>query len=706
MERKWAVLLLAAALWIADGHLARAHDPDSPDEPTSEPVETLTVTGRRTLTATSTLTIPASNFELRPLESGGQLLEAVPNLVTAQHTGGGKAEQYFIRGFDADHGTDLSVRFDDVPINLRSHAHGQGFLDLHFVTPETIEQLNAYKGPYFARYGDFATAAAVEFVPFDALDQSFVRFEGGSFDTFRAVGAVSTGGGALETSGPAQGFLSFEAYHTDGPFQNQENLWRYSTLARGHVDLASDLTLSGHLLGYYGSWNASGLVPQDLVTDGSLDRFGSLDPTEGGHSARVQGKAQVDWWPTEDGHLVANAYVAWYDLELFSNFTYFLVNNNVFGDGIVQRDEGRLYGGGRVEYEQLFSHPWDPRLIGGVEWRHDHTQVLLGTQTRRQPTGCREDTVVSPQPCNDDQISETSIEPYAGLQLEPLPWTTIDLGLRFAWFRVDGRNQNTGLDYGANDDSIWLPKANVVLRPFGEQGPLTSDIRPIRELALFGNFGIGYHSNDARVVFEDPSAEFLIEATGAEAGLRTWLTDWLEVALDYWWLELDQELVFGGDCGCTEISGPSRREGVELVVTSWPREWLYVRGDVAYTSARLLDIDRPVPQSPRFIARAAMGLRFDRFAAELGVRHLGDRYASEDFFHPRLSGYTVVDLAGRYTWRFLEIGLAIENLTDTDWASSEFYYESRPIQLGQVDEDFHFSPGNPINVRAWVTASF
>ncbi|MCH2169955.1 TonB-dependent receptor plug domain-containing protein [Myxococcota bacterium] len=679
-----------------------------PEDTESKPVETLTVTGRRDLTATSTLTVAASDFELRPLESGGQLLEVVPNLVTAQHTGGGKAEQYFIRGFDADHGTDLAVYFDGVPINLRSHAHGQGFLDLHFVTPETIERLDAYKGPYFARYGDFATAAAVEFVPYESLEESFVKFEGGSFGTFRAVGAIASDSDAFEASGPAQGFLAFEAYHTDGPFENDEDLWRYSFLAKGHVDLDNELTLSGHLLGYYGRWNASGLIPQALVNSGALGRFGSLDPTEGGHSARVQGKLQLDWWPTTEGHLMANVYVAWYDLELFSNFTYFLVNPNPLGDGIVQRDEGRVYTGGRVEYEHRLHDFFQSRVRGGVEWRHDHANILLGTQTRRNATGCQlqAEMISSPLPCNHDQVGETSVEPYADFELMPLPWATLDVGLRVAWFHLAGTDLNNGRPRPAGDESLWLPKANVVLEPFSDAGPFPVQMRSLRELELFGNFGLGYHSNDARVVFGDPSASALARATGAEVGLRTWLTDWLELAVDYWWLELDQELVFVGDAGTTEIAGPSKRDGIEMVLTSWPTDWFYVRGDVAYTTARLTDVDRPVPQAPRFVARMATGIRHEGFAAELSLRHLGDRYAREDFSQPRLSSYTVLDLAGRYRWRFLEFGLAIENLMDTDWRSSEFYYESRPTQGGSASEDFHFSPGNPLNVRAWVTTYF
>jgi len=691
-----AALVPVAIVALADG---RASPPD-------DDIEEFRVEGHRSVTATSSMTVPAASFELMPLESGGQMLEAVPNLVTAQHTGGGKAEQYYIRGFDADHGTDLAVFFDGVPINLRSHAHGQGFLDLHFVTKETIDALRAHKGPYFARFGDFATAAAVEYRPFDRFDESMVKFEGGSFDTFRAVGIASPGTGAFADDGPAQGFLSFEAYHTDGPFLNDEDLWRYSALARGSLDLTPDVALSGHLLGYHGTWNASGLVPQELVYDGTLSRFGSLDPTEGGESTRVQGKLQVDWTPSSNERLSANAYVVYYDLELFSNFTYFLVNDDPFGDGIVQRDDDRIYAGGRVEYTRLFEAFADPELRLGLEGRYDHIDLTLATQTRRTPTGCQREGIGDPVPCASDEIDQFSLEPYVDLSLVPLDWVRLDLGLRFAWFHFDGWDRLTGLPAPVSNDTLWLPKANLALSPFSPEGLWPSPVTALEELELFANFGIGYHSNDARAVFVDPAAITLPQALGGEVGLRTRPVDRVEIAIDYWWLALEDEFVFVGDEGTTESAGRTERQGVELVATLDVFDWLYVRGDVAYTSARITATNRPVPQAPRFIARASTGLRWRGFAGEFGVRHLGDRYASEDFYEPALSGYTVLDLGVRYVWRFLEVGLAVENLADTAWRSSEFDYDSRPIQGGASMEDFHFTPGNPRNVRGWVTARF
>jgi outer membrane receptor protein involved in Fe transport len=700
--------MVVASTLLLTAAAARADDPVTPATGTATAPATtfeFTVTERKPVTASSTLTVPAEDFALRPLESGGQMLEAVPGAMTAQHTGGGKAEQYFIRGFDADHGTDLAVYFDGVPINLRSHAHGQGFLDLHFVTKETIERLDAHKGPYFARYGDFATAAAIDYVPFDSLERSELKFEAGEWDTWRWVGVASPRFGAFGGDDPsASGLASFEAYHTDGPFRSDEDLWRFSGLARGRVELAPGLALSGHLLGYHADWNASGLIPERLVDAGELDRFGSLDSSEGGDSTRAQGKLQLDWAISERRHLMAQAYVAYYELDLFSNFTYEL-NDPARGDGIVQRDD-RVYTGGRVEYAQAFQLGIPGLLRGGAEWRYDDAHVRLGTQTERDFTG----------PTSDDDVRELSLGPYLETELLLLPWVRFVGGVRFEHFRWDVHDRLPSDRDVDDDDSLWLPKANLVLAPFGPSGPFASEIGALRELELFGNFGMGFHSNDVRASSDDP--EILARATGAEVGLRTRPFRGFEVALDAFWLELEDELVFVGDEGTTESGGQTRRWGVELVAHADLAEWLYLRGDVGYTSARTTDGNEPVPQAPRLIAKSAVGVRYAGFSAELSVRHLGDRYASEDSDDPRLTDYSVLDLGVRYRHERFEVGLAVENLTDTHWRSSEFFYEScAPSEVGVLAAcpvagggegvgDRHFTPGNDRNVRGWVSVRF
>jgi len=665
----------------------------------------VTVRERKPVTASSTLTVPPADFALRPLESGGQMLEAVPGLITAQHTGGGKAEQYFVRGFDADHGTDLAVYFDGVPVNLRSHAHGQGFLDLHFVTPETIRRIDAAKGPYFAEYGDFATAAAVEYVPFGSLPESLVKFEGGEFDTQRYVGVLSPRTGAFAPDGPADALVSFEAYHTDGPYRDDEDLWRFSAFGKAGVDLSPDLRLSGHLLGYYGDWNASGLLPERAVEVGLVDRFGSLDPSEGGTTTRAQGKLQLDWDPSPRTHVTANAYLAWYALDLYSNFTFALDPANApFGDGIVQQDR-RLYTGGRIEARHALDVAIPTVLRGGVETRYDDARVKLGRQTLRTTRFLTD----------DDDVRELSVAPYAELEALPLSWVRFVGGLRFEHFDFDVENRLGEDAEGDTTESVWLPKANLIVSPFAAGAPLDCDWRALRTLELFANFGQGFHSNDARAAVADVSETALPLATGAEAGLRTAPFERTELAVSAFWLELESELTFVGDEGTTEAGPRSVRRGLEVVGSTWLTDWLYARGSLSYTEARIPSLDdQPVVQAPRFIAGGAVGVLWEGFAAELGMRALGDRYASEDFNNPKLEGYAVFDLGVRYRRGPFEVGLAVENLTNTSWRSSEFFFPSCVPGVegpgcgpdGEGVPDFHFTPGNPRNVRGWVTLYF
>ncbi len=692
MSGRYGVVLVVVGLLAAP---VAAHEDGGP-------VDEIRVTSRPVLTATAPFPIGAEEFELRPLESGGQLLETVPGVLTAQHTGGGKAEQYFLRGFDADHGTDISVSFDGVPINLRGHAHGQGYLDLHFVPIDAIERLEVAKGPYSVRAGDFATAASIDYVTFHEVDRSSLSFEGGSWNTWRVAGVGSPELPFFGNStGERNGLVAFEAYHTDGPLRDDEDLWRFSGLVRGDLDLSEDLRLSGHLLAYFGDWNASGLVPERQVESGALSRWGSLDSSEGGDSSRLQGKLQIEWEATDHARLVLSGYAVRYSLDLFSNFTYAL-GDPARGDGIVQRDD-RFYAGGHLAYEHVFDLGFPGTVRGGLDWRWDDSRVRLGTQTLRSETGT----------LGDDDVRELSLAPYLELTTRPLPWIRVEGGLRYERFDFDVKSRIGGGD-GEGDDAVWLPKANVVLSPFSSDGPLPSTTPELHDLELFLNSGIGFHSNDPRSGVGDE--RILSRAKGAEIGIRTRVGGRADLAATVFWLSLEDELVFVGDAGTTDSSGPSRRLGVEIATRIDVTDWLTFRGDVAYTSAR--NAGGPIVQAPRFVGKASLVVERGGFRAELGARSLGERYATEASRSIRLSDYTVLDLGLRYRAGDWEVGLSVENLMDRDWRSSEFLYPScAPLEVGTSlacptsgggpgIEDRHFTPGNRRNLLVWIRFVF
>jgi len=692
-----AIAALAALLMLASA--ARAEqDPTPPDA-----VDEITVTGRRGLSATasSQVAIPRQDFELLPLESGGQLLEVVPGLLTAQHTGGGKAEQYFVRGFDADHGTDLRVTFDGVPVNLRSHAHGQGFLDLHFVIPETIREIEVSKGPYLPENGDFDTAAAVHYVPFRRVDESILRVEAGQFDTIRGVAVGSPRTGAFAERLDA--LVAIETYTTDGPFLSEEDLHRTSLYASlgGDLDgpLGSRWRLEGSLVGYLAEWNASGLIPDSLVDDRVISRWGSLDDSEGGDTARVHALARARGEDLAGFDVLAEVWAAYYQLDLYSNFTYFL-NDPVRGDGIVQRDD-RTYFGGRAELARDLELLFPLRVTVGTDTRTDLARVELGRQERRAQFATTA----------EDEIRESSVAGYVRLDAQPLPWVRAVVGLRGEHFRFDVENRLGDGDEGVEDESIVLPKANLVASPFAARGPLASvgeRWEALRALDLFANFGVGFHSNDARDVLANPGERTLPKALGWEVGLQTRLFGRLDLAASYWWLELQSEFVFVGDEGVTERRPRSEREGLEVSARLRVFDWLTWTADVAYTQAHFADSGLPVEQAPRFVAKSSLVARHPSgLAGHVRVKALGERYGDPaSDFDIRLSDYAIVDVGASYRWGPVSLGVLVENLLDSEWSSSEFFYESRPFPAGPVIADRHFSPGNKRNVRGTLTVAF
>ena len=681
---RWALGILIAVMIVSP---AAAHEDGGP-------VDEIRVRAGAATTATAALTVEATDFELRPLESTGQLLETVPGVLTAQHTGGGKAEQYFLRGFDADHGTDLAVSFDGVPINLRGHAHGQGYLDLHFIPIDAVERVEVSKGPYSPRAGDFATAGAIDFVTFHELPRSRLRVEAGPWDTWR-VGAVgSPGSGIGGDASRTRSLAAFEVAHTDGPLRSDEDLWRYSALLRGDTELGGGWSASGHLVAYLADWNASGLVPDRLVRTGELSRWGSLDASEGGETSRLQAKVQLEWEAAGHARLTLNAYLARYGLDLHSNFTYAL-GDPAGGDGIVQRDD-RLYGGGHLAIEHVLGVGFPATLRGGIDWRVDDARVRLGRQTGGTDT--RTDS--------DDDLRVGSIAPYLEVVATPLPWIRFEGGLRHERVRFDVESRIGGPG-GSGTDALWLPKSNLVLSPFADGGPWPSAHRALRELQLFLHAGTGFHSNDPRSGVSDE--RILTLARGAELGVRTRLASRAEVAASVFWLSLDDELLFVGDEGTTESAGASRRLGLELAMRLGLAEWLELRADVAYTSARAAS--GPIPQAPRLVAKASLVAEQGPWRAEIAARMLGERHAVDASPGIRLSDYAVVDLGLRYRHDPWEIGLRVENLTDREWRSSEFFYAScAPSEVGQSAAcpvtgggtgfaDFHFTPGNR---RHWI----
>jgi len=642
------------------------------------PVPELAVRAARPVAASSQQFIPDNEILLQPQGRPAQVLRLIPGFVAVEHSGGaGKADQYFLRGFDGDHGTDIAFFADNMPINLRTHGHGQGYTDLNFIIPETIAGVDVVKGTYHPEFGDFGTAGAVRFVTRDVLEENVVQGAAGMWETQRYLLMLSP------TREKVRTLFATEGYYTNGPYQNDNRYFRFNLLGKATFNPTSRSELS--LTGTYhkAHWNASGEIPLRAVTDGSLDRFGAVDPSEGGRTERATARLQYHYDTLAGGKLFADAYAMYYSLNLFTNFTFFL-DDEVNGDGIQQQDRRALYGG-EVGYRQAGDFLGLSSVATlGLQLRNDTIpDIRLGTQTTRRPTGTT----------TQSAVQEASYSPYLKLEVQPMPWMRLAGGVRADYFTFDVRNLcDTCAEppAGRKQSGQVSPKANLILGPW-------------YQTEVFANWGVGFHSNDARAAVAG-TATPLARAEGYEIGVRSrpFGPERPELVATLWALKLESELVFVGDEGTTEPRGETRRYGMEVAARGQVWGPLHFNGSFTWTRAEFRNGDA-IPLAPELTAYAAAILRWpEGLSSQLQMTYLGVRPLVEDR-RIKAPSWLDVDLTERYRlplrlpYGHLEAFLYIQNLLDTKWEQGTFAFESRlrnePSGAGTMD--IHFVPGNP-----------
>jgi outer membrane receptor protein involved in Fe transport len=620
------------------------------------------------VSAASSFAVQDREFQLRPIGSVQDILRVTPGLVVVQHSGGGKANQYFLRGFDADHGTDIAFSIDGVPINLVSHAHGQGFSDTNFIIPEAVERVEITKGPYFANQGDFATAGAMNLVTRDAFEHSSVGFGVGG-----SPGHGEPGYRGLLVASPkwdrAAATFAAEVGRQNGPFDNPEHWDRYKFFAKLTISLAPASTLSIGEMSYGGTWHGSGQIPARAVEQGLLPRFGSLDPSEGGDTTRHQLYALYRFRPFESSEVRALGYLGTYSFDLFSNFTFYL-RDPVHGDEIEQQDRRTFYGG-KASYRVANSIDgirFDTTI--GADVRADDIHEKLWHTAQR----------VQIAPLRDNGVRETMMSAYASEEIAPVPWVRAIAGVRADALTFSVDNDLTGSTDPGNPHSgvggarQFSPKASLVVTPLA---------RPAAQLELYLNWGNGLHSNDVRGVFTTPAVTPLTRAIGEEVGGRARLLDRLDIATAVWLLDLDSETVWNGDQGTTAVSDPTRRYGIELEGRYEVLPWLAVDGAVTFTHSQFstdrengggLALAPKQTWSGGISARRDLGPGVGR--AGLRFYGIGDRPASDDgvIVAP---GFTQFDVHLGYRTRRWDLALDIENLFNAANRSAEFDTVSR-----------------------------
>jgi hypothetical protein len=628
--------------------------------------------------------VTGRQIDARPIMRAGEILETVPGLIISQHSGEGKANQYYLRGFNLDHGTDFATTVAGVPVNMPTHAHGHGYSDLNFLIPELVSGVQFRKGPYFAEEGDFSAAGASHIRYTNSLDQPLFRVSAGGDGWARALGAASprVGAGRLLVAG--------EATRNDGPWVRGDDYRRLNGVVRYSVgDRLNAWSVTA--MGYDGSWRSTDQAPQRAIDAGSISRLESIDDTTGGATSRVS--LSGDWQRTTSRGLTrANAYVVGYRLDLFSNFTYFL-DDPENGDQFQQSDR-RVVSGARLSHRiasRLGGRPSE--LVVGTDLRHDAIgRVALLHTAGRQPLATT----------REDEVSQTSLAGYVQHEVQWTPWMRTSAGLRLDRFRfvVQALQPENS---GTASAGLGSPKASLILGPW-------------RSTELYVNAGTGYHSNDARgaTITVDPKSGEpvdrvtpLARARGAEVGLRTVPFPGLETDIALWRLDLDSELLFVGDAGTTEASRPSRRWGVEWNTYAAPRRWLTLDADLAWSNARFADDDpagRYIPGAVERVASAGVTLDDGRRAfGSLRLRYFGGRNLIEDGSVRSaptrlLNGQLGVRLGPR-----TELVLDVFNLFDAHASDVDYFYRSRlPGEPAEGVEDLHTHPTLPRTIRVSV----
>jgi hypothetical protein len=639
-------------------------------------------------TAASAMTISGAEVNARPFSRVGEALEVVPGLIVTQHSGEGKANQYFLRGFNLDHGTDLAIKVDGMPVNMPTHGHGQGYADINFMIPELIQSVNVRKGPYFADVGDFGSAGSVAIDYVNKLPKNIAELTFGSFGYRRALAAGSTAVGAGTL------LAAFEGVASNGPWDVPDNVRKLNGVLRYSQGTATDgFTLSA--MAYSNGWNSTDQVAQRAIDQGLIGRFGSLDATDGGVSSRFS--LSSNWAQSgEYGQSKINAYVINSSLRLYNNFTYFL-DDPVNGDQFSQMDRRTVYGINA-------SHAFDVR-VGGIE-----TQTRVGLQTRGDDIRVglfktfQRETLST---VREDSVREGNVGLWADTTARWTDWLRTTVGIREDYFA--GRVlSDTPQNSGNAQASMTSPKAGIVLGPW-------------YKTEFYGNAGYGLHSNDIRgaTITVDPidkvtpqdRVPLLVRSKGAELGIRTRAVEGLTSSLALFVLDFDSELLFVGDIGTTEASRPSRRVGAEWTNQYQVLPWMRLDLDLAYTRARFTDADAAgnfIPGAPAWVASGGVTFGGDSgWFGALRARYFGPRPLNED---DSVRSQASLIFNARVGYKFdngLRLQLDVLNLFNARTNQIEYYYLSRlPGEpIGGV-ADRHVHPAEPLAVRLTLAGRF
>ena len=625
--------------------------------------------------------VSAVDLQTNPVSSSQELLRKVPGLFIGQHAGGGKAEQLFLRGFDLDHGTDINISVDGMPVNMVSHAHGQGYADLHFLIPETVAQIDFDKGPYHADKGNLATAGYVAFETKDRLDNSSIMLEGGKFNTYKALGMFN-----LLNTKHQSAYIAADYIKTDGYFESPQDFKRLNLFGKYGVSFSNGDKLSVSASTFSSDWNASGQIPQRAVDEGLITRFGAIDSNEGGETSRTNLNVQYHKYFNSSTWLKSSAFYSRYHFELYSNFTFFL-NDPVNGDQIRQKEDRNIWGFESVLKKKYSLGNADLTLQAGLGMRYDDVNGIELSHTANRSTTIDALMLGNVNEANGFGFLNAEYE-LGKLMINPA------LRLDYLNFRyADLLNAGAASEQGK---AVLSPKLNFLYNAN-------------RNLQFFLKLGKGFHSNDTRVVVAQQGYKILPAAYGVDLGTSSKPADRLIVNAALWYLYLQQEFVYVGDEGVVEPGGRTARKGVDLGLRYQLNDWLFLNGDATYTHGRSLDDpegENYIPLAPKFTFSGGLSVKdLGKFSGSIRSRYLAGRPANEDNSIVA-KGYFITDGNVSYTAGQFTLGVITENIFNRKWNETQFATESRLKNETSGVDEIHFTPGTPFSIRASVTVRF
>ncbi|EAR13055.1 TonB-dependent receptor, putative [Polaribacter irgensii 23-P] len=628
-------------------------------------------------------TIAKLDLQVNPVNSSQELLRKIPGLIIGQHAGGGKAEQIFLRGFDIDHGTDIALSVDGMPINMVSHAHGQGYSDLHFIIPETIQKINFGKGPYDANQGDFNTAGFVNFSTKKSLQKNRVSLEVGQFNSLRTLGMFNL----LENKKNEDAYMAIEYISNDGPFDSPQNFSRLNVFGKYTAFLNGKDRVTLTASHFTSRWDASGQIPERAVKNGNIDRFGAIDDTEGGTTSRTNFNVQMQKVLSEESVLKTNIFYSNYNFELFSNFTFFL-EDPINGDQIRQFENRDIFGANAKVISDIQFGDIPAKFTKGAGLRYDliNDVALSHTKNRKE--------IIDRIQLGD--VKQTNMYAFFNAEFN-LGKFKISPAVRLDYFKFI-YNDALQINYETltKNKAIVTPKFNIL---FSQN----------ENLQWFLKSGIGFHSNDTRVILQQNLDKILPKAYGMDFGNIWKPVPKMVLNTAVWYLLSEEEFVYVGDAGIVEPSGRSERFGFDFGVTYQFTDWLFLNTDLTYTKARSLENlsgEDFIPLAPDFTMVGGLSVaNLGNFSGGLQYRYIDDRPANENNSIVA-QGYFIADFNVNYKMNDITLGVAVENIFDIAWNETQFATTSRLQNEINPVEEIHFIPGTPFFAKASIRYTF